>query len=339
MAEPSDRLRAGLVAAFGFACAALLLALLFYYYPADAGELIAALWDARGLGLAGLVASTGLHCLISGHKWRLIARAGGANAKLGLGFYGFYSALIALAGQIMPLQIAVLAGRSMALRFHARVPLRRTAFGAIYDQGFDLLVPGLALIPGGLFLAGLLDGAAAVLLFGILLGVFGLLLGIWGARIIQGALGAGENWLPAALVRRSGFARAAAAAPVYLEKGLVLRLYLWSVLRGANLVFRAWLVVWCLSMNIGLPPLIFGHCAVAFSVLLNFVPGALGVAEWGWVSVLDLSDVDPDSAVRYAVSFRVLVVASLVAVNVLGALAVAAQRLKRRVSGGMAAPH
>ncbi|MCF6287388.1 MAG: flippase-like domain-containing protein [Candidatus Hydrogenedentes bacterium] len=301
---------------FGFVCSAGLLGLLFYRYPLDAAY-FSTLREARWWGVAGIVLSTALHCQLSAHKWRIVTLLGDPHANLGRGLFGFYSALIALLGQAMPLQVAVLAGRSLALRTHADIPMRRSVLGAIYDQGFDLLIPGLALLPAALFFFGMMGPAWAVCLFIFAVVLCGVLLRFWGERVIGRVLVAANAMLPDRLAQRTGLARMAASPPEHVGNRALFRLYSWSVFRFANLVLRAWLVAWCIRVNIGLPALLFGHCVVMFSVILNFVPGALGVAEWGWMGALNLAGVSSDDAMAYAVSSRLLIVLSLILVNLI----------------------
>jgi len=115
----------------GCALSVLLLFLLVNRYPVDMESLGALLGKARWLGLAGILATTGIHCLVSAHKWRLVTEVGERGRPVQRGFYWGFTVLITLAGQVMPLQVAILAGRSLALRMHAQVPLRRGALSTL----------------------------------------------------------------------------------------------------------------------------------------------------------------------------------------------------------------
>ncbi len=319
---PSVSLRRVVVVIVGFVCSGVLLGFLFYRFPLDA-TYIDTLRQVRWAGLLALLLTTTLHCVITAWKWQIVTRMGNPDVVFSTRLFTMYSALIALLGQVMPLQVAVLAGRSIALRVHAAEPMRRSAGGAIYDQGFDLLVPALVMIPGIVYLCGW--ASAALALWGVVLAlaVGGLLLGVWG----EGLIGALLRCITAVAPQRVAV-RIAAIPTVYGSNRSLLRLYLWSVIRCANLVVRAWLVAWTLQLHIDPIAILFGHCAVTFSVVVNFVPGALGVAEWGWLGILNLAGVSSTDALHYSLSSRLLIVLSLIALNGLLALG---ELVRRRI--------
>ena len=101
-------------------------------------------------------------------------------------------------------------------------------------------------------------------------------------------------------------------------------LYALSSLRVANLVLRAWLVGWTLHLDLSWMVILFANCGVTFSLIFAFLPGALGVVEWGWVGMLHLFGVDTIDATHYALSSRLFAVSALVAINLVHAIALMA---------------
>ena len=312
----SPTLRGVAVAIAGCALSAVLIGALLYWIPADYPALWTAFAHARRVGLAAILASTALHFLITGVKWRIVTRATSPHADLGQGFY-FYSGLIGLLGQIMPLQVAVLAGRSLALRLHRKIPLHHGAAGAAYDQVFDLLVPLVMLAPGFLLVSGALSKEAALVVALLVTLLSGAVVAVGGERVISGAIDVFALLPP---VRRLLLKRAPAilnGPPAAFNRRTMTALYFWSVARFANLVLRAWLVAWTLRLGIDVIPILFANCVVTLSLLISFVPGALGIVEWGWVGALQALGATTESALTYAIANRALVVLSLLTLNAL----------------------
>lgn len=289
-----------------------LIGLLFQKLPIAVGDLGPLLAGARWSGLAAVVATTAIHFLLTAAKWRYVTGLTARDTDLGWGYY-LYSALIGLLGQVMPMQVAMVAGRSVALKFHGRVPLHRGAGAVVYDQFFDLLVPLSLLPPLLLAVAGVLSPTIAALiapLFVISVGVAAVGLGHGAARRVA---------LP--LVRRVGARRPALVegiervTPVLLRRRAVAVLFSLSVLRFSNLVLRAWLVAWTLHLDISGAVALFGNCGVTFTLIFAIAPGALGVVEWGWVGMLHVLGVDVATAAQYAIGSRVLNLGAVVALN------------------------
>lgn len=314
--------RAALLVLGGCLASALLLALLFRAFPIDATSYRETLAGARWSGLAGILATTVFHCWITGIKWRYVTRLTSRGIDLGAGYY-LYSALIGLLGQVLPLQVAMLAGRSLALRMHGNVPLRRGAGGVVYDQFFDLLVPLTMVMPILLAAAKVVPHQTGGWLCLGAVGLVGSLLAIFGERAIQILL----RPLLAVLPRTwsvTGLLSSLHQGSSLTGRQTLVTLYALSSLRVANLVFRAWLVGWTLHLDLSWMVILFANCGVTFSLIFAFLPGALGVVEWGWVGMLHLFGVDTIDAPHYAVSSRLFAVAALVGINLVHAIALMA---------------
>jgi len=315
MTEGFKNRRSAALAVVGCLLSALLLVLLFRTLPFDATSYKAALASARWAGLAGIVATTILHCWITGLKWRYVTRLTTHGADLGLGYY-LYSALIGLLGQVLPLQVAMLAGRSLALRVHGKVPLRRGAGGVVFDQFFDLLIPMTMLVPillaatsvVSVSVAGALAVGAVALVGALVVGGGGraVLIAIRAVISIAPKQGNGAEVLQS--VQRG--------APQLFARRTLATLYGLSTVRFANLVFRAWLVAWTLHLDLSWPIVLFANCGVTFSLIFAFAPGALGVVEWGWVGMFHLFGVGPEVATQYALSSRLFTVGALILINI-----------------------
>lgn len=273
----------------------------------DGRSVLETIRAARPWGLAAIVATTVSHCLLSACKWRLVTRWTSPESDLGGGFY-FYMALISLLGQILPVQLTQVAGRGIALRMHRNVPLIRGAGGAAYDQLFDVAVPGAMLVPVVLVCIGGVSVPAA----GGIAMAFVLAVGC--------ALALGGGSLVALARRRRGRIGAVAARlDSLMTPRRISLLYGLSVARFLNLSLRAWLIGWALQLDISWMFVLFASCGATFSLLLGFVPGAIGVLEWGWVGMFHALGVPVSSAATYAIGSRVLNLAALVALNLVHA--------------------
>lgn len=329
MAEGFWNRRSALLAVAGCLFSALLLVLLFRTLPFDATSYKAALTAARWTGLAGVVATTILHCWITGLKWRYVTRLTTHGADLGLGYY-LYSALIGLLGQLLPMQVAMLAGRSLALRVHGKVPLRRGAGGVVFDQFFDLLIPITMLGPTILAATGVVPvGVAGAVALGVVLLMGGLLVGVGGHAVLR-MLSTIVRFAPMRWKEAGAFQSLEQSAPRLLGRSTLAVLYGLSTLRFANLMLRAWLVAWTLHLDLSWAVVLFANCGVTFSLIFAFAPGALGVVEWGWVGMFHLFGVEPEVATQYALSSRLFAVAALMVINLAhGILLVAYWGIKR----------
>ena len=325
MTEPRRPWKARAMGVLGAALGIALIAVIFWRIPFDMAEFKQLLHELPLAGLVAVALLTAFHCFLTGLKWQLVTRHTAAGVDLGLGYY-LYSTLIALFGHIMPLQVAVLAGRSLSLRLHGKVPVHRGAVGAVYDQLFDVLIPLLALVSATPFFAGWLSlwgtatgTVALIVLAGMTIAWRGEVVLSWLAR-------QAVRWVPRLEDRVQA-----------VEQGLFSRrtlatLYGYSILRYANLVLRAGLIAWALGLDVSWPAIMYCNSVVTFSLLISFVPGALGVMEWGWIGSLQLFGLSEVDGAHYALVSRILIVASLLILNGLHAVLYVALRGRQRKS-------
>jgi len=313
--------------AASFLLAGALILLLGAAAKIDLGALLETLVASHPLFAFGVLASTFVHMGLSAYKWSLVTRrvSAGAAARAGPLFFMFYTCLGAVTAQVLPVHISMTAVRSIGLRFHQKVPVVRGAATSIYEQAFDLLVPALLLGPSLLVLFGGIGLAAwwSISLAGLAaLGVGG---AVWGSRAID-ALSRGiarrrPGGAPFETLRKA--LRDAAELEVF-EGGLIATIFALSVLRYANLVLRAYLVVMATGLAIGLSDVLYVMPPVQLSSLITITPGALGVTEWTWSSLLALQGTSLALAGQFALLYRLvalaaeLIAAAAVAVAFLG---------------------
>jgi uncharacterized membrane protein YbhN (UPF0104 family) len=284
-------------------------------------------WADLDLGLIGetlagvdpwcalsLVLSTALHFELTARKWALTAKLMSPDTRHRTRFYS-YTALIALLAQVLPLQVCTTVVRSAAMRVHDRLPLTRTAVAAVFDQGFDLVICLLALIPLSLALAGLLSVPGALALAAALLVAVGVLAACRGA-IVLAAVGRFLAARVGSLSRIHDLAAAVARLPEDRLRSRALGRFYWiSAIRYGNLVARFVLVAWAIGSPVPGADIALVAPAVLLSFVLALTPMGLGIAELGWVGLLAIFGSARPEAMAYAVAARILIAASVGAVN------------------------
>ena len=189
---------------------------------------------------------------------------------------------------------------------------------ALHDQAFDILVPWPCCCPRRYTSSGLLACLAALASF--------LLLLVAGRhnRGIRRAVARRRAALPVPAPASPAGGGGSSFARLY-EACALAALYACAA-RFLNLVLRAWLVAWSVGLDIGLDVMLYCYALVTCALVLGFVPGALGVIEWGWVATLSAFGAGAPAAFQYAIASRLIVVAALVALNLTNALAVPVYR-------------
>lgn len=292
-----------------------LVALLFVYSTIDHKEIVRDL--ARMKPLIGLfiLFSTGFHFWITALKWQLISQALGPVESM-RGRYFLYTSLVGLVGHVLPLQLAVVTVRSLALRWHNGMPLSKGAATALYDMLFDILVLVGLLVPSLLTMSKITSLAEGALLGAVALSLLGATLTVAlpsAARLCEKILAA----LP--IIGRLVGSRlpqplAVTGLPL-LERKFMIRLFALSIVRYSNLVARSCLVVLALDLMIPIRAIAVGMPVVALSFLVALTPASLGIAEWSWVGILSLFSIPSNLAVRYAIGSRILLFCAVAAIN------------------------
>jgi uncharacterized membrane protein YbhN (UPF0104 family) len=293
---------------------------IFLYADIEVAALWAMLWDVGPWFFGAITLSTLIHCFITGLKWKLVSTRSESSVDIGIGFY-LYSCLIGIMGHFLPLQFAVLVGRSLILRWHGKVPVSKGAAGAVYDQLFDLFIPVAILATLVPCLLGWISlGTALYLTLAVLISAGGAIFlgGEPVARFIVKTLGG--------LVFREQ-ARANAASSELYRPQVMAGLYVLSLVRYGNLVLRVWVIGLAIGVDVSLGVMVYANSLVTLSLVISFIPGALGLMEWGWISSLQASGLPALEAAQFAISSRALIIASLVLINLLNAAGVFTFRL------------
>lgn len=289
-------------------------------------------FDFEGLRtgfFAAVIASTAVHFGLMAWKWKLLTEHVDPITEPFTRYYA-YTALGGVLAQILPLQIVTVTVRSIALKVHHKVSMRKSGALAVFDQFLDVAIPFLIFVPGLMLGLGWIGwGTAAGL--AILALVLGFVVLRWlGFRLIVAVL---------RIVGRFPGLKRFRLTEELLEnfqqnaprrtRILLDRLYLFSVIKYANLALRFMFVSFILQPAAGPLPVVvfFATALIVLATILAFTPASLGVTEWSWVGVLTLFGMESAAAAEFALLSRVAVLSSVLAV---GAAVVITGILRRR---------
>lgn len=318
----------GLVASLALSAA--LLVGLFVLSGLSLGALLDAVLATDQRLFLLIVVSSAIHLGLSGYKWNLVTKrlTPTVAGRGGFAFHFFYTALGALFGQILPVQLSTVAARIVGLRLHHGVDAMPGARTSIYEQVFDLLVPLVLVVPSLLFVLGGLGAAGACATAGLALIALALATAWCGPRLGRAHAGTGPDGAgaPAWSAR---LAAALGAPGSRLDRRFLLQLYGLSVLRFANLVVRAILVAYAVGVALSPEDIAAAMPLVQLSFIVSVTPAGIGLTEWTWSGVLVALGAGFALAGAYALMLRLLVFASIVLVSLLALLLFAWQRPRR----------
>lgn len=253
--------------------------------------------------------------VISARKWMLVlASILEPDAPLpSMRVSCLISGYSALAAQVLPLIVAAPVLRSCAARYTSGVPIAYGATASVVEQAFDVAAIFVFLVPTLivylLALAGIDTGIA------VWLALAALVAGVATASLRRGP----ERLLARAAGRIGGAGRPAQLLHSIsrIEQNLQRRLLWLSLMRNGAILARVFLVAAFAGFVIPARELVYGHTIVQGSQIVSVTPGNLGVAEWSWAGVLGAYGHDLGMVALFALSLRVVSVASYILVAAL----------------------
>jgi uncharacterized membrane protein YbhN (UPF0104 family) len=252
------------------------------------GKVVLALNGFKGRWLALVFLALMVQIALSAIRWATIEAAiGGHRPSFQL---GFVSGAIAIAlGTVMPAPMMSVLCRSVATRITGN-GARRGAISGLLDQGCDLAICVWFAIP-----------ALVVILTGDLprFPMFALASGLVGWLLALGTGWAVPRLVSAHLIRRYDWLMRLATPRA------VSVLYLTSVMRAGNLLVMA-LLISLTSAAIDPLALAIAVPIVAVANALAMLPGAIGVSEWGYSSILAEIGVAEGAIITFLLSNRAI---------------------------------
>lgn len=311
---------------WGAAAATLLLAILLVGLAMRFGELrwhdIADPVREHGaiLFLISIV-SIGGQSIVGAMKWRLLQRrfAEGDRGAFSLSMLVFYSALTALAGQVIPTFLASGAVRGAVTRLHLEGSFLQGAGVTIYDQLFDVAVLALCAIAClSLFLLGVQPTTVIAI---VALALALLLLAAPPLFRSMPPLSVAIRFLPA---RVPGMRRVQQALQFARDKGLdtpetTVRLLSLSIVRYLFIGLRSVAAVLLVGTGLTAMSASWGFAVVQGSALAALTPGNLGITEWGWAAISELLNAPAGSLILAILVLRIINIPATLAVMLLSA--------------------
>ena len=285
--------------------------------------------DPTALVLIALL--MGFNSFLAGEKWRLVvSRLDTVECRrIPRQLYFALSAIGVSLGQFLPSQVSTAFVRTIGARAYVRLALRRGAGATLFEQSFDFLaailfglVTILVIVTGG----GALEWASSALI-ATLLGFALSAIAAPVAASVSRWLNALPPWVCGRPVR-AGLADLAGSS--LLRWDLTSRLFALSVLRLGILVLVGAVSASALSLDI---PLWHLAAIFPFSVLamvLALTPGALGVNEWAFSTVLVALGTPFQVAAQWAVGTRILAIVATGLVGILALLMISLLRWSAR---------
>lgn len=285
--------------------AVVLLVLLIHLSGVRADQFLHALSALGPYEMAGCLIGFALPVLIASIKWRsVVARVMRPPAVLpGFRFFFHFSALSGVLGQVITPYAAGPIVRGLATKRGGHGGFTLGASTSVLEQFFDawasLIFAGMGIL---LFLTGVSPQIALVgYIFAAIIGAVGVqvILVLPGSKV----LGWAGNVLPGQRERLQNLENLRTQTEL-INTGFVNRLYWLSVLRFWVLGVAVIAVASTFGEDWSVLGLLHVYAAVQITRFAVFTPGNLGLAEWGWATVLSLYGWDFATAALFALTFR-----------------------------------
>ncbi len=296
---------------------------LIWLLVAHAGLDIGSVWSRlTGLGIwwVAIAFATALQLGISAEKWlrALDALNDDPDRRFSFGTSFFYTSLAAVASQILTVYAASIVVRSLATRFHHRLGLARGAASSGFEQFFDVAVlavialPTIALLAFGFGTGGwlALTALAAVVVWRLLDHT---------PRLIQRL----KRALPGQRIARM---LADPSVDKLSAPRLARQFFVLSLARYAVMFGRVAIICFAAGFTVDLSDLLTAFNAGQVSQLVALTPGNIGLFEWSWSGALAYRGLPIALALEMAILIRVATFLCFVALTILSALWLLAER-------------
>lgn len=287
----------------------LLLVLLFACTDIDLAQIKRLLLTVHPISMMEIVLLMGFNSFLAGEKWHLVVthfdRARGYHMPRQL--YFALSAIGGCLGQVFPSQLATALCRSLAARAHGGQALKRGVGATVFEQLFDVFVAGLLGLASILVIITAAGPSAWLLWACLTLGIGFGLSGV-AVRAAAGAsrlLGSLPHWTRAN--RLTCLLSSVADSPL-MAGASTYPLFALSIARFVVFVLIGAVSANALSLDI---PLWQVAAAFPFAILttaLALTPGALGINEWTFSTVLVALGTPFSTAAQWAIATRILAV-------------------------------
>jgi uncharacterized protein (TIRG00374 family) len=258
--------------------------------------------------------STGLAALATSVRWGLIVEALEGRRAATLLHYCYYVMMGKISSTFVSQYVGDYGVRPLALKASSDTSMGRAFYSVLLDRFFDLMLSLLFLVPGLLYLGGVVSPEALAVLVVLLVGGYWVLVAR-NHRVVSGLLG----------VAAGAANRASAKTPIL--KGTLARVA--STMEGARAGFdrvgqkcisvanvltlcryvlmalRSYFMALALGLSIPFGLIFVAVGLVRFTLFFAVAPGRLGVLEVGWYGVLALGGVRSSAIIPFLIALRV----------------------------------
>lgn len=255
--------------------------------------------------------------VVAAYRWSLIAgRVIDKPEPVPYRYYFTYHIIGMFIGQIVPITIGMLGGRTVALSLSRDVSLARSALSVFLDKLFDLLLAVLLVTPVALYLVGWISrplafgSMGAIVLAGVLVIAWQYqtamrLVGQTGSRLAQPLTRVPV--LGRRLVRRLPQQMERLATSSFLSNQLAVKSFLLTLVLYALLSVRLFFISQALDLEIPWYLLMMGVCVTQLTLIFSVTPGSLGFLEGGWAAVLGLAGLSLEQFAFFVIGRRAYV--------------------------------
>ena len=268
--------------------------------------------------------ATALQLGLSAEKWlrALDALSDELDCRISFGAGFFYTALAAVATQFLTVFAASVAVRSLAIRINHKLGLARGAASSGFEQLFDVAVIAIIVFPTAALIAFDLGAGTWIALTAIAVLAGVIILGHM-PRLVQGLRQVLSG-------RRIGRVLADPSVDRLSAPQLSRQFFFLSLARYAAIFGRVAIICFAAGFSVELSDLLAAFNAGQISQLAGVTPGNIGLFEWSWSGVLAYRDFPIAVALEMAIVTRLASFLSFVALTVMSALWLVAERGRSR---------
>ena len=284
---------------------------ILYYGGAEALRQVA---QVNPLYLVCAFLAAALAAFITSARWGLIVDAleGGApHTRLQ---YFYYVMMGKISSTFISQYVGDYGVRPLALKASGSTSMGRAFYSVLLDRCFDLILSLLFLVPGMLYLGGLITPEVLAVLVMMLVG------GYWAvvsrnhqavADILGTAVRAVDGLSNRASLLRGVLSRVASvlegarAGFEQVGRRCITRANVLTLARYLAMAARAYFIALALNLSIPFWLAFLAVGLVRFTLPFAVAPGRLGVLEVGWYGVLALGGVESSTIIPFLIGLRV----------------------------------
>lgn len=266
------------------------------------------------LYLAFAFVGAALAAFVTSVRWGLIVEAlegRGARSKLQ---YFYYVMMGKMSSTFVSQYVGDYGVRPLALKASSDTSMGRAFYSVLLDRFFDLMLSLLFLVPGLLYLGGLISPEVLALLIILLVGCYwaviaknhhllSRLLGMFAAAVAR--LSPKMPRLEGVLARVASTLNGAQLGFEQVGRSCINSANLLTLCRYLAMSFRAYLLALALGLSIPFCLIFLAVGLVRFALVFAVAPGRLGVLEVGWYGVLALGGVETSAILPFLIALRV----------------------------------